>query len=795
MEPRLVRKLLPPLAKLIQTTPAMSLLYECINGIIQGGIFEDNDRMRERDEIAELCVGKLRGMLAIEGDPNCRCPRCISSFPDFATVKYVALLAFNKIVVSHPHLVSMQQDVIMSCIDDADISIRMQALNLSSGMIDGDKLPTVVNRLTGQLKEASVSVDSRRVGIEPYAQNIEPAADSDSENPEQVLRSAKSNFDDVSHLPVEYKVTLIQQILEMCARDTYMHINDFEWYVDTLVEIVRLVPSVTSHAADSQFNNEITHTKSDDVSSAIGMELRNVAVRVSSVRHRAVRAAESLLSYQENDNMLSGAAVDRQGVLLYAAWIVGEYPSYLLSREETLNALLLSTLPHANPDIVCAYIQAVPKIIASMFSPGQMDWNAERQTMTSLLLARIVHFFEPLTVHPNLEVQERAVEFLELMRLASEAVVEHSAGSNEIPLILSNVMPSLFGGMELKPVSSSAQRKIPLPHDIDLHTALNPNLGALLNQADQTSGLNSKIAEIDSFYSTRPKADPLVEPIIKIVPDVAPRAASYQNLAESVLDLDTIATQRAERLERQKDDPFYIGPMDDTGRHKASVSLHNFPEVNFPEFDVDSIPIMSLELGESTTAINTKPSSHNDSKRKARQKVHVAAEETLDEQSSTGNGMTTDVPNVSAVLGAVTRNKAHKGLLQVDSSGLGGFSLDDQGNTDASEPLEYEKNVADEAEMARALAEVERLRMEMQRASERIRLAEDIPQEGTLIKKKRKKKKSVDSTMGTSATRDSEAKIDDPLNEINPSTAKRKSAKRKKRKPTEGQGEGFNTPL
>ena len=24
------------------------------------------------DEVAELCVGKLRGMIAVEGDPNCK---------------------------------------------------------------------------------------------------------------------------------------------------------------------------------------------------------------------------------------------------------------------------------------------------------------------------------------------------------------------------------------------------------------------------------------------------------------------------------------------------------------------------------------------------------------------------------------------------------------------------------------------------------------------------------------------------------------------------------------------------
>jgi AP-3 complex subunit delta-1 len=48
----------------------MSLLYECINGIIQGGILENIENTAEGEEIAKLCVGKLRGMIAMEGDPN-----------------------------------------------------------------------------------------------------------------------------------------------------------------------------------------------------------------------------------------------------------------------------------------------------------------------------------------------------------------------------------------------------------------------------------------------------------------------------------------------------------------------------------------------------------------------------------------------------------------------------------------------------------------------------------------------------------------------------------------------------
>lgn len=48
----------------------MSLLYECINGIIQGGILVDADDISGKEEIATLCVSKLRAMILTDGDPN-----------------------------------------------------------------------------------------------------------------------------------------------------------------------------------------------------------------------------------------------------------------------------------------------------------------------------------------------------------------------------------------------------------------------------------------------------------------------------------------------------------------------------------------------------------------------------------------------------------------------------------------------------------------------------------------------------------------------------------------------------
>jgi AP-3 complex subunit delta-1 len=70
LEPRLIKKLLSPMTNILKTTPAMSLLYECVDGIVDGGILASIEGTTEGDELAKLCVGKLRSMLVVEGDPN-----------------------------------------------------------------------------------------------------------------------------------------------------------------------------------------------------------------------------------------------------------------------------------------------------------------------------------------------------------------------------------------------------------------------------------------------------------------------------------------------------------------------------------------------------------------------------------------------------------------------------------------------------------------------------------------------------------------------------------------------------
>jgi AP-3 complex subunit delta-1 len=710
LEPRLIRKLLPPLVTLIRTTPAMSLLYECINGIIQGGILEDAGAVHDGDDIAELCVKKLQGMIAVEGDPN---------------LKYVALLAFNKIVTSHPQLVSVHQDVIVSCIDDHDISIRLQALDLISGMINGDNLTSVVEQLMRQLRQAA-SQSRLEAGLHADSRShmVEPTADSEGENPEETLKPSKAAVDDDTPMPDDYRITIIRQILNMCSRDTYSNIRDFEWYIEVLDGLVKLVPSGDESVA---------------VSTAIGSELRNVAVRVSAYREEAVKAASGLL--------IEHGTNGGQSVLAFAAWVVGEYPSFLLSGQDTLSALLAPAVGSFSAEVLYAYVQAIPKVLASVTSE-KYGWSAERQSITSLLLARTINFLEPLAKHPNLEVQERSVEFLELMRIAAEAVANHSSQEERGPLLLTGGLPSLFNDFELNPVAATAQRRVPLPDNLDLSTPINSRLTALLERADKELFIDNETAESERFYYQRADQRDTADLPAQSTLRSPETAASYQYQPEVDIDPTLTAKQRAQRRARNRDDPFYIGHEDDMSSGVATPLHDILKNSNGQDVDIDSIPIMDLDLGDSSSSTYKPEVQSARPKRKHWQNTVIMAEENID--SDVSENMESNPQ--SGQRGALSLN-GHKGargkrsLLEVDSSGIGSISLDDNSSPMYGQ-LELERRELETAEMAKALAEVERLRMEMQRASERIRVAEGIPMEGTMIKRKKKKKKAQDLAQG-----------------------------------------------
>ncbi|KAH7131933.1 adaptin N terminal region-domain-containing protein [Dendryphion nanum] len=776
LEPRLIKKLLPPLTKIIRETSAMSLLYECISGIIQGGILEAVEGTAEGEEVARLCVGKLRGMMVIEGDAN---------------LKYVALLAFDKIVRSHPHLVSQQQDVILECIDDPDISIRMLALDLVVGMVNSENLNAIVGRLMRQLRNAPIASpveDSAndRGGIAGVA----PSGDSEDSGEEASLHpDIRSN--QLPPLPEDYRVNVIRRVLDMCSRDTYANITDFEWYIDVLVQLVRVSPSTK---ATSALEDDDDVERSDEVGRGIGRELQNVAVRVKSVRPEAIDAAQSLVMTDKRDQMFPASGNGGQNVLEYAGWLVGEYASYLTQPEPVMTSLLHSMSTQLPAKTLAVYLQAIPKVFASISANDQVSWTRERKSMMSLLMARIIHFLEPLSTHPSLEVQERAVEYLELMRLAAEAASGTETGAPhdnfvDPPLLLTQAIPALFSGAELNPVAPGAQRKVPIPDGLDLDTPINPNLQTLLAQAD-LGGFESDEDDVYAAYTepltsyTGTESQPSISAAERLEAQQQKEPTSYQNATEEeYLDPDILARRKAERRERYKDDPFYIEPAGAQGGSGAITPLGSIVRAGNEEIDLDAIPVMDLNLERSRSGAGT-PLGDNLSRarspRKATRRVEIIGDETLgnDDSNTSSSSAREDIIAPRANL------KGKKNFLEVDSSGLGSLSLvdDDEGSGRRMTQLDIERKEQEEAEMKKALLEVERLRLEMQRASERIEAR------GEVTVKARKKKKVRKAEIGGDDVGEREGEGQEV--EVEPEAEAEKKVKKKKKKKSKVEEDG-----
>jgi AP-3 complex subunit delta-1 len=650
-------------------------------------------------------------------------------------VKYVALLAFEKIVRSHPYLVSQQQDVILECIDDPDISIRMRALDLVVGMVNADNLTAIVGRLMRQLRNAPIASPANESNNDRVRMTeIVPYADDDSDV-EDNLRQHEQQSDQPPPLPEDYRISVIRRILEMCSRDTYSNISDFDWYIDVLVQLVRVSPS-TKHASATEEKEDTERL--DEIGGGIGRELQNVAIRVKSVRSEAVDAAQSLVLVDRREQMFPASGNGGQGVLEYAAWMVGEYANYLSRPEPVMTSLLHSKSLQLPAKTLAVYLQAVPKVFSSMAGNDQVSWTPERKTLMSLLMARIIHFLEPLSTHPSLEVQERAVEYLELMRLAAEAAsgtetVTDNGEFTDPPLLLTQAIPALFSGAELNPVAPGAQRKVPIPEDLDLDTPINPNLQFLLSQAE-AGGFETEEDDVYAAYSepaaAYTDAPTIVAPAAERLDAPHKEPASYQNaVEEEYLDPDIIARRKAERRERHKDDPFYIDPDGGSGAVTPLSRIVRDGNRENNDLDIDSIPIMDLNL---ERASSTDHVARSRSPRKPVRRVEIMGDETLGPAADDSSREDIVQPRPS---------KAKKSLLDVDSSGLASLSLvDDDGISNRKlTQFEIERKEQEEAEMKKALQEVERLRLEMQRASERLHVKEEVA-----IKKKKKKVRKVD---------------------------------------------------
>ncbi|GAA6001960.1 hypothetical protein JCM10207_003012 [Rhodosporidiobolus poonsookiae] len=565
-EPRLVKKLVPPLTDLIETTPAMSLLYECIQTSIVGGMLSGPDG----EVLATTCVEKLGAFLQ-DVDQNLR---------------YIALVALVKIAPTHPHLIQTHHDTILGCIDDPDMSIRLRALDLVEVMSNRQTLQPIVKRLLTHLRP-SASTASAAASLLRAQQAASGGAAPSPASPT---------------LTTAYRTSLISLILRMTSSGTYANVTNFAWLIDTLVELTHLAQTIQTDASPSS-------PATPSIGSKLRDQLIDVAARVRAIRPYAAKKMAALV--QDEDFLENGDGGDVAEVLGAAAWICGEYCRDLEDPRPVIASLFgSSTASSLPPNILALYIHNGVKIYASWLSALSGAWDDSALEQIRSISTALENQLAECARSEHIELQERAAELhglLEIVRKGLDAprpLLEQEstsdgggfggedgtegngfASTSRAPPASLTLLEPLFFAHELNPVNPKAQGMVALPAGLDLDVPIN---GAALALGDD--GLEPSDEEPTDEFG-RPLRRPQREE-----EEVAEgkRKKKGKGVAKKGKkrgeDPEELARLRAERLDRQRDDPYHLG--------KSSASPHlsrNDPSSD-SDGDVDSIPIVQLDL-------------------------------------------------------------------------------------------------------------------------------------------------------------------------------------------------------
>lgn len=365
LEPRLAKKLVEPITNLITTTPAKSLLFECINTASSG--------MATHVSVVRLGVEKLRGFVE---DPD-------------QNLRYLGLLGLCGVMKEYPRLVADMRDTILNCLADPDITIRKRAVDLVCGMVTKKNLVDVVKKLR-------------------------------------------------EYIPGDPE--LIEKIIKTCSQETYEYVTDFDWYLQTLSELI-------------EYDGAAQYGK------LIAEQMIDVCVRVPGVRPDAVNRMLRLL----NKKLLTEDVPQNSQlyeVLLAASWIVGEFISSVSEDEDTketapeviaraVSSLMSSYVPNLPRHIQAVFVQAAFKVFIHAAARGLLN------VIQQLKESKVV---EDLSKSADVEVQERSHMFKSVM-------TEWDRNrSDDLGVLVKE---------ELNPVAAKAQKKVPVPQGLDLDTPVN----------------------------------------------------------------------------------------------------------------------------------------------------------------------------------------------------------------------------------------------------------------------------------------------------------------------------------
>ncbi|TIB29963.1 hypothetical protein E3P84_03514 [Wallemia ichthyophaga] len=655
-EQRLQKKLYAPLSDLIESTTAVSVLYECVLTCIVGGMLHKN-------QMAENCLEKLTKFLT-DDDHNCelsilRHPHNIS---DEGKVKYVALLAIAQMIPTHAHLLHAHQDDLLSTLDDPDLTIRLQGLKVVSAIVTTENVEPVMNKLFEQL------VPTR------------PDAAASLKDP-RINGSGSGNTNTPS-----YTRKLAHTVLDICKRDQYTNIPSFAWLIDVVVQLAKVVPGVEM---DGDTGRDAT--SKDDLATCLQSTFLEIPVTYPQTREYSVNISLSLLGeYVESSNGGSsgssgsssssssiGDGTDvgsssssgvmssiKHAMLPAAVYILGEYAMFLDTPHAAVSNLAhLAHLhpfltPRLSPCTVAIALTSLGKVYGIHAMLLANAWEEDAGNVKSAQMARLaraaIDAATPCQASNDVDVVERARLLVNLLSVVWGEL--RKSGSGE----------KATDGKESE--ESAMNEANESKENVNVNVKLDNEENTNVDHGDTVATASEaprSLYLLSSIYFDKPGAVPLDK--ADMASNVDLDAPLIADLCDEVYTDDehekeenhkttiqvTVDTAEENRRRRQRkaalraeraENPYYIKSKDERGSQSEE-------EQEKYHYDVDSIPIVNFQHDEHDEHDNTKHSAlfypKNENKSSTSSRAHSLKSPPLPTSSSQSSLSTPHTPRTT----------------------------------------------------------------------------------------------------------------------------------------------------
>ncbi|KAJ9123949.1 hypothetical protein QFC22_000740 [Naganishia vaughanmartiniae] len=480
----------------------------------------------------------------------------------------------------------------------------------------------------------------------------------------------------------------------MTSADTYVNITDFEWYTTVLVDLA--------------------YVSNVDVGEEIKDRILDVTARVRGNFRPFV--VSLMLRLLKDDTFVESASQEGScSEILYAAsWVVGEYCHLSKeSKKAMIEALLNPTLYQISSEISVVTLTAAVKVFAYFAAEAAEEWNLELYNDARSLVASLMQTLSSCTSSPEVELQERAVNFLQLFRLleadlsSSKPPTGHAhpsqqsykaepafenAFAEESPTTDSQnseveqpnypkslfLLRPLFTGYEINSIGYKAQDSVKLPNDLDLDATLvdwKPEDNLDLDFPDAMD------EEVESAMGQGGGAN--LEELRRVLKESGGKGKSSKgkrlNDDGTAETKEQRAARKAARKAKEKDNPYYLNDEHD---------------------DVDAIPIVKLELDDNDAVVPTGGKVKRKKGKKTRDPSPPPPE--IDRTGEMPEGSET-IPKAHTTVGS-TSKKTHHGLKGIEI-GVGALSV--AHTSDAQRPqAHFEEYRDDEADDPSLTADV-----------------------------------------------------------------------------------------